>query len=142
MEHLPEFISNHVFLCGGLVAVLSMLVMAELDHQTGKAFQLSSVNAIRMMNGDETILFDVREAAEYNRGHIKKATNVPLSSLKEKLNDFMQHKDKPVLVYCANGTASGRACKMFKNAGFSNVHNLEGGLSGWQEAKLPVTTKA
>jgi rhodanese-related sulfurtransferase len=142
MEHLPEFISNHIFLCGGLVVVLVMVVMAELDHQTGKAFQLGPVNAIRMMNDGETLLLDVRESAEYGKGHIKNATNVPLSSLKEKLNDIMQYKDKSVLVYCATGTASGRACKMLKQAGFTNVHNLEGGLSAWQDAKLPVTVKA
>lgn len=141
MEHLPEFVSNHVFLCGGLVAVLVMLIKAELDHQTGKAFQLNPLNAIRMMNDDDTLLLDVRESTEYGRGHIKNATNVPLSSLREKLKDIMQYKDKSVLAYCANGAVSGRACKALKHAGFTNIHNIEGGLSAWQDAKLPVTTK-
>jgi rhodanese-related sulfurtransferase len=141
MEHLPEFISNHVFLCGGLVAVLVMLIKAELDHQTGKAFQLNPLNAIRMMNDGNTLLIDVRESTEYGRGHIKNATNVPLSSLSEKLEGFLQYKDKSVLAYCASGAVSGRACKTLKHAGFANVHNIEGGLSAWQDAKLPVTTK-
>jgi len=141
MEHLPEFISNHIILCGGLVAVLVMLFKAEMDHQVSKAFQLSPVNAIRMMNNDETLLIDVRESAEYSRGHIENATNVPLSSLKEKLNDFVKYKDKSVLAYCASGSTSGRACKILKHAGFANVHNLQGGLGSWQDAKLPITKK-
>lgn len=141
MEHLPEFISNHIFLCGGLVVVLVMLIKAELDHQTSKAFQLNPVAAIRMMNDAETLLLDVRESTEYGNGHIKNAINVPMSSLKEKLQDIMRYKDKPVLAYCSSGVVSGRACKTLKQAGFVNIHNLEGGMSSWQEAKLPVTKK-
>jgi len=121
--------------------VLVMLIKAELDHQVSKAFQISPVSAVRMINNDDALLLDVREPAEYGRGHIQDARNIPFSSLKEKLNGIMQYKDKPVLAYCGSGVVSGRACKTLKHAGFSNVHNLEGGLVSWQDAKLPLTNK-
>lgn len=141
MEHLPEFISNHIFLCGGLVVVLMMLIKTEVDHQTSKVFQLNPVSAIRMMNDSEALLLDVREAADYGKSHIDHATNIPLSALKQQLKDIMKYKDSPVLTYCASGANSARACKTLRQAGFANVHNIEGGLSGWQDAKLPVTSK-
>ena len=42
---------------------------------------------------------------------------------------------------CEFDYSGAQACKALKHEGFANVHNLEGGLSGWQEAKLPVTKK-
>jgi rhodanese-related sulfurtransferase len=141
MEHLPEFISNNIFLCGGFVVVLLMVIKTEMDHQTSRAFKLNPVNAIRMMNDGDTLLLDVRETADYGKSHIKDAKNVPSSSLKDKLKDILQYKDKAVLAYCASGATSAQACKTLKNAGFTNVHSIDGGLSGWLDAKLPVTEK-
>lgn len=142
MGHLPEFITNHIFLCGSFVVVLFMVIKAEMDHQTGKAFRLNPVNAIRMMNDNDALLLDVREPVDYGKAHISNATNMPLSTFKERLKDITQYKDKPVLTYCSSGSVSAQACKALKQAGFTNVHNVNGGLSGWQEAKLPVTGKS
>lgn len=139
MEHLPEFISNHLFLVGGLVVVLIMTIKAELDHQVCKSFQVSPVNAIRMMNDEDALLLDVRESAEFKKEHIKNAVNIPVSALKDKLEDIKQYKDKSVLAYCRSGVTSAHACKTLKRSGFMKVHNIEGGLHGWQEAKLPLS---
>ena len=37
-----------------------------------------------------------------------------------------------------NGTRAGAACRLLKGSGFSNVYQLKGGLSAWQQASLPV----
>jgi len=141
MEHLPEFIENHLFLCAAFVVVLFMLLKAEFDHQTSRANQLTPINAVRLMNNDAAIILDVREPAEYGVGHITNAINAPLSSLPEKLQEFSSNVNDPIVVYCNSGNISGKACKILQHAGFTNVHNITGGAHGWQDANLPLTKK-
>ena len=47
-------------------------------------------------------------------------------------------KTKPYLVYCRSGRRSAAAMQQMKDAGFTNVTNLDGGIMGWQNAGLPV----
>jgi rhodanese-related sulfurtransferase len=141
MEHLTEFIGNHIFLWGALAAVLVLLIKAEFEHQSGKANQLNPVNAIRVMNNEDALVLDVRESAEFGKGHIKSAKNVPFASLKDKLKDFAKHKETAVLAYCNTGAVSNKACKVLQQEGFTKVHNIAGGINSWLDAKLPVTKK-
>lgn len=141
MEHLSEFISNHIFLWGALAAVLVLLIKSEYEHQTGKANQLNPVNAIRIMNNEDALVLDVRESSEFGKGHIKSAKNIPFSTLKDKLKDIMKYKDAAVLAYCNSGSVSNKACRVLQKEGFTNVHNIAGGINSWLDAKLPVTKK-
>ncbi len=141
MEQLIEFAGNHLFLVGAFVVVLGLVIKSEYDHQTGKANQLDPTAAIRLMNGDDAVVVDVREASDFNKGHIKDAKNIPMSSLKDQLDGVAKSRDKPVLMYCRSGNISGKACRVLKRAGFTNVHNLAGGVLGWQDANLPLTKK-
>lgn len=141
MEQFIEFASNHLLLVGAFVVVLALVVKAEFDHQSGKANQMDPTAAIRLMNNDHAVVLDVREVSDFSKGHIKNAQNVPMSALKSQLDSLDKHKDKPVLAYCRSGHQSGRACRMLKRSGFSNVHNLAGGILNWQDANLPLTKK-
>ena len=141
MEQFIEFANNHLLLVGAFVVVLALVIKAEFDHQSGKANQMDPTAAIRLMNNEHAVVLDVREATDFNKGHIKNAKNVPMSSLKGQLESLAKHKDKPVLAYCRSGNQSGRACRMLKRSGFSNVHNLAGGILSWQDANLPLTQK-
>ncbi len=141
MEQFIEFAGNHLFLVGAFVVVFALVIKAEFEHQSGRANQMDPTAAIRLMNNDDAVVLDVREAADFNNGHIKNAKNIPLTSLKSQLDSMTKDKNKPVLAYCRSGNVSGKACRMLKNSGFSNVHNLAGGILNWQEANLPLTKK-
>ncbi len=141
MEQLIEFAGNHLFLVGAFVVVLTLVIKAEYEHQLGRANQIDPTAAIRLMNNDDAVVLDVREAADFNNGHINNAKNIPLSSLKSQLDSLVKDKNKPVLAYCRSGNVSGKASRILKSSGFSNVHNLAGGILSWQEANLPLTKK-
>jgi rhodanese-related sulfurtransferase len=142
MEQMFEFVSNHPYLWMGLVVVIVMLVKTEYESRTSRAVQITPINAIRLINNnDDALIIDVRESAEFAKGHIRGATNLPISSFKDKLPGLSKNKDSAVLAYCNSGASSGRACRWLTQAGFSNVHNIAGGINGWLEAKLPITKK-
>jgi rhodanese-related sulfurtransferase len=142
MEQLSEFVLNNLLLFAALIAVLVMLIKAELEHQANKGSFLSPSMAIRLMNNhSDALVLDVRTAADYNKGHLKGAKNVPLNDLAASVEGLSDNKSKPVLVYCNSGNTVMRAIKLLKKAGFEKVNNLDGGIAAWKEANMPLTKK-
>ena len=142
MQQMFEFVGNHPYLWMGLAAVSFMLIKAEFESRMSSSIHLNPMNAIRLINNnDDALIIDVRESTEFGKGHIKGASNRPLSSFKGKLDALTQDKNSVVLAYCNSGATSTKACRLLTQAGFTNVHNITGGISGWVDAKLPVTIK-
>jgi rhodanese-related sulfurtransferase len=142
MEQLSEFVLNNLLLFAALVVVMVMLIKAELDHQANKGSFLSPANAIRLMNNDDEILIiDIRAAADFKKGHIKGAKNMPLSDFAKSIDGISGEKDRPVLIYCNSGNTVTRAIKLLKKAGFEKVNNLAGGIAAWKEANMPLSKK-
>jgi rhodanese-related sulfurtransferase len=80
----------------------------------------------------------VRDAKDYEAGHIIEARNVPAAELASKADTLKRYKEKPVIVYCDSGMAAGSAAKVLRAAGFEKVVSLQGGLQSWRQENLPV----
>lgn len=74
-------------------------------------------------------LIDVREPNEFKGGHILGARNIPLTQLKHRLVEVRQ--DKPVYLYCQNGSRSARAANVLKRKGYQDINHLKGGYKKW-----------
>ena len=70
------------------------------------------------------ILLDTRTPAEYGRGHIEGAVNLPLDELRERLPEL--ERGKPIYVNCHSGLRSYLACRILMQNGFE-CYNLSGG---------------
>ena len=83
-------------------------------------------------------VIDVREVEEFDGalGHIKGAKLLPLGSLMEKKQEIS--KDKPIVVVCRSGARSAQATVLLRNAGYTKVANLAGGMLRWRGQRLPV----
>ena len=84
------------------------------------------------------ILLDVRSPAEYadtstfasyNLGHLKGARNIDIGQLGKRLSEIQDYKDQPVFVYCSHSQRSRRAGKMLADSGFTNIFNINGGMT-------------
>lgn len=80
-------------------------------------------------------LLDVRTEKEWNEGHLDGATRVEIGA-KDFVGKVKSKLDpkKPVLVYCRSGGRSARATKQLRDAGFTTVFDLDGGIIAWEEA--------
>jgi rhodanese-related sulfurtransferase len=142
MAQISEFVLNNLLLFAALIAVLVMLIKAELEHQANKGLSLSPSMAIRLMNNhSDALILDVRTAADFKNGHIKGAKNIPLKELAGSVESLSSYKDKPVLLYCNSGSTVTSAIKMLKKAGFEKINNLDGGIAAWKEVNMPLTKK-
>ena len=71
-------------------------------------------------------LIDVREEGEYANSHLKGVNNIPLSQIRQRLDEIP--KDKPVYLHCRSGQRSYNATLALQNLGFNNVFNVSGGF--------------
>lgn len=93
-------------------------------------------------------VIDVREPAEYGQGHIRGAVNMPRGVLEMQLdqhpevagydNALERIAEKPLYLICRTGGRSALAAESLQRMGLENVYSVEGGMSAWQEKKLPV----
>jgi len=116
-----------------------MLVWPEISKLAGVGGpQVGTLDATRLMNQGVSLVLDVRDAKEFAEGHLPRARHIPLAELAGRVGELAKYKDKPVLVTDKNGRAGGAAVRVLTKSGFTNVVQLKGGLSAWQQASLPV----
>lgn len=139
-SQLIEFVNNHWALSLAFMLVLSLLIGSEIRRRLYGAAQAGPHAATLLMNQGAKVV-DVREAAEYQQGHIANAIHIPLSQLDKRLSELEAHRDTPILTYCRTGSRSNAAASRLKQNGFNKVHNLAGGIVAWQNANLPLTKK-
>ena len=93
-----------------------------------------------------TLLIDIREAAEFQRGHIPGAILIPRGLLEFEIMPLLQRhgaghpEDCDIVLYCGTGGRSALAAKSLDDMGFTHVKSMDGGIVAWAEAKLPLDT--
>jgi SulP family sulfate permease len=87
-------------------------------------------------NGNQALLVDVRERAEYDLGHLAGAELYPLRHIIEDA-EKLPH-DRTIFLICRSGRRSTRAMHWLIDLGFEDVYNLKGGLLSWKALGRPV----
>lgn len=133
-----EFIKDNILLIGLALGSGMMLLLPSFKKGAGGSPNLTTAEAINLINRSHALVLDVRDDAEFAAGHIVDARHIPLAKLAERLNELNKYKDKPILVNCQRGMRSAKACDILRKAEFKQVNNLQGGLDAWLAAKLPI----
>ncbi len=131
-----DFIYQNILLIA-LVVVSGVALILPMLMGSG-ANDVNPAAATLLINREDAQVIDVREAEEFAAGHLPDAKNVPLAKLADRINEIERFKDKPVIVCCASGMRSGKACGELRKLGFAKVNNLSGGIDAWVGAGYPV----
>lgn len=91
-------------------------------------FKQITVDQVRPLLEQGHTFIDVREVGEYERGHLGNVKNIPLSELRQRVDEIP--KDKPVYIHCRTGQRSYNAVLALQNLGYKNVVNVTGGFLG------------
>jgi len=92
----------------------------------------------RLDRGEDIKVLDVREPHEYQVANIG-APLIPLNELPERMHELNQNDE--IAVHCKTGGRSARAVKLLRDAGFTNVYNVKGGITAWSEEIDPSVPK-
>jgi len=135
--NLVKFVADNIFLIGVAVASGGMLIWPTLRRSVGGA-SISTLQATLLINQQNAVVLDVREAAEFEKGHMLNARNIGFKELATRAPEMEKQKAKPVIVVCENGSLSGRAAAVLRKQGFGQVFMLGGGIGAWRQAGLPM----
>ena len=96
--------------------------------------------ADRIQQGEAIFLLDVREREEYDLCHLEGAVLIPVGMIA--ITAAADRKriptDVPVVVYCHHGIRSANVANyLFTQGGYTNLHNLEGGINAWAQQIAP-----
>jgi rhodanese-related sulfurtransferase len=121
-----------------LVVVGVIVVLSQPQPQaavTSLPSEITVAQAAEMQKNGAFVL-DVREPSEWAAAHIQGATLIPLGSLASRLNEVP--KNRQVVVYCHSGNRSAQGRDILKNAGYTLVTSMAGGITQWQAQGMPV----
>ena len=109
---------------------------ADLLTQTRQLSQLGVEELhFALKRGEAPRLLDVRTAGEWAAEHIEGALHIPLPGLPRRLAELPRHD--PLAVICGSGYRSSIAASLLREAGFSRVQNVMGGMGAFLETRVP-----
>ena len=85
-------------------------------------------------------LIDVREASEWEQGHLPGARHISKSYIEQQIEGAVPDRDGPVILYCAGGVRSLFAAQTLAEMGYTNVASMSSGFQGWKGAGLDFET--
>ena len=95
--------------------------------------------AARIRRGDDFDLIDVREPHEWSIARIPGARLIPLGTIGEAIGTLNPARE--IVVHCKMGGRSAKAAKQLRDAGFTRVRNLAGGITRWSDEVDPKVPK-
>ena len=87
---------------------------------------------------EKAVFVDVREADEWEKGHVPGALFIPRGFLELRIEEQVPDKQSEVIVYCAGGTRSALGARSLQDLGYTNVRSMTGGFGRWKESGLGV----
>ena len=91
-------------------------------------FEQVKVSEVRELVENDAFIVDVREKYEYEEGHLINSVNIPLSELRDRLDEIP--KDEPVYMHCRSAQRSYNAVLALQGLGYDNVYNISGSYLG------------
>jgi rhodanese-related sulfurtransferase len=128
-----------LFLGGLIIIVLAVIIGFSQNTADTNTLPLEvSVEEAYQMRENGAFVLDVRELNEWEDGHIPGATLIPLGQLESRMEEVPE--DQEVVIVCRSGNRSAQAREILKNAGFTNITSMAGGMNQWIANSYEVET--
>src|SRR5512146_547401 len=115
-----------------------MLVWPMISRLFRPTSEVSTLEAVQLINRRDAVVIDVRDSGDYAAGHITSARNIPAAQIAERLKELEKFKSRPIIVSCRSGDRSAVASGILRKNGFGEVFSLRGGIAAWQQASMPL----
>jgi len=137
----------------GILAVFLLLFSGCSESPTGQLIRnvpekepeqsydkfISAFELQNILNNKDAKIVDLRQAWQYNAGHIPNAINIPSGELDSiRMNAEGIDKKFRIIIYDGSGSFSLAAFEILSRSGFGKVQILEGGYQDWVKNELLV----
>ena len=127
LEDLAELELCYSPVFGTARDVVNMAALVGKNLLEGRLRQVP-VTQVRSLVEQGAYIIDVREEGEFAAGHLKGAHNIPLSQLRQRMEEIP--RDVPVYLHCRTSQRSYYAYACLQGHGYSNVWNISGSFLG------------
>src|SRR6476661_2819151 len=137
MQH--KFITMYKILCSLFILFSTFVLKAQYKNDNVLYKTVYPEDLAQQLKANPGyLLLDVRSKGEnqdtsymqsMNIGHFRNAKNIDIRELGTRLNELQGFKNTPIFVYCSHSQRSRRASKMLADSGFTNVYNINGGMT-------------
>jgi rhodanese-related sulfurtransferase len=141
MNRFLQYTTHHPFLVAAAAILAIVAIAMEIRQRLRGSDGVAPNDAVRFVNSGALVV-DVRDAKDYEAGHIIDARHIPAADMAARADSLKKFKEKPVVVYCDNGSVSAAAANGLRSLGFVKVVTLRGGLQAWRQDNLPVVKGA
>lgn len=120
---------------------------AEVVARAKATIKECTVTQARQFLTPDVLLVDIREPAEFQRGHIPGAVLSPRGLLEFEIHGLVERtatnsdvapEDREIVLYCGTGGRSALAAETLNKMGYENVQSMDGGIVAWAAAQLPI----
>jgi rhodanese-related sulfurtransferase len=134
---------NWLWIVAGVIAVAIIVTTIILlqggnDHTITTPPAEISVDEAYQKYEQGVYFLDVREPDEWLEYHVPNTTQIPLGELASHVDEVP--KDQEIVVVCRSGNRSQQGSEILRNAGFTQVTSIAGGLNAWQDAGYPTVS--
>ncbi len=116
-----------------IVTLLLCIIITGCSSQSMEGTKLNKITTKEvydLINDEDVIIVDVREKYEYDEGHLQNSVLIPQGNI-EDIADYVDNKDKKIIVYCRSGRRSNAAGQVLVDMGYTNVYDM-GGILSWE----------
>jgi rhodanese-related sulfurtransferase len=92
----------------------------------------------RLDRGDQVALIDVREASEFDAGHLPGAQHLCKGIIERDIEKAVPDTGTEIVLYCGGGFRSALAADNLQKMGYTRVLSLAEGWRGWTEANYSI----
>ncbi len=106
------------------------VAMADQPDVVDRASRLTAAEFMARRDAvPDLAVVDVRTHGEVELGSVEGADIVPVARLREEMDKLSEHKERPVVVFCAGGYRSSLAASLLRANGFTDVSDVLGGYA-------------
>ena len=133
-----QFLQNNFWVFTLALTSGVMLFWSYFGNRLRGIKEVDHIAAMQLINHKNALMLDVREQSEYAAGHVVNSKLIPLGKLRERIGELEKYRERPIVVICRSGQRSASACALLGKQGFAQAYNLNGGITAWQKASLPL----
>jgi len=94
--------------------------------------------ARRLHEAGQALLVDIRESDEHATGVAAGALLLPMSQLRQRINELPTDASRPVLLICHTQSRSSATMKALQQRGYGHVRYVHGGMRDWARRGWPM----
>lgn len=122
----------------GLAAVTALAAACSPDASAHDPLRVSLEEGRALLEARQALMFDIREPDEHATGVANGARLLPMSQLRQRAGEIPKDADQPVLIICNTQNRSSKVVQAMKDAGWTHVRYVHGGMSRWAQNGWPM----